>query len=305
MITQILWTSIASAGFQVLLTCAFALVVRVTGIWNFSQPALMGVAFYVGYVARQWLGWALLPAFVLAAAATMALAILIETQAFRRLRARRTEPLFFFIFTLVFSQFFVFLLTLLFTSEPVFLNPTMGSQMLLVAPVIISTWDLTSVAAAVVGVAALALFLRSRLGQHVVAVADNPALAEVFGIHKNTIYVVVMGVAGLLIALATFVYGGKLAFYPDLGPQLMIFAVAATILAGLGQIFGAALAAVLISVLQQMSVFYLSSNWQPLIVYGVLFVAIIVFPRGIHLPGPRLRRMATEPVVPAKLKVGA
>src|SRR4051812_4693374 len=100
MIQQILWTSIASASFQILLTLAFALVVRVTGIWNFTQPALMGVAFYTGYVVQHRLGWPVLPAFAIATVVTVAAAILIETQAFRRLREWQAEPLTFFIFTL-------------------------------------------------------------------------------------------------------------------------------------------------------------------------------------------------------------
>ena len=49
-LAQILWTSTAAAGFQVLFTIAFALVLKVNKIWNFTQPALMGVAFYAMYV---------------------------------------------------------------------------------------------------------------------------------------------------------------------------------------------------------------------------------------------------------------
>ena len=168
--------------------------------------------------------------------------------------------------------------------------------MLMIEPIIITTWDITSIATTIAFTLALALFLQTRIGQHLVAVADNPSLAEVFGIHKNTIYTLVLGVAGLLIAVATFVYGGKLAYYPDLGPQLIIFSVASTILAGIGRVFGAALAAVFISLLQQSSVFFLSSQWQPLIVYGVLFVAIIIFPKGIHWPASRLKRKSGSAV---------
>ena len=105
-----------------------------------------------------------------------------------------------------------------------------------------------------------------------------------------------LGLAGFLITAATFVYGGKLAYYPDLGPQLIIFSVASTILAGIGRVFGAALAAVFISLLQQSSVYFLSSQWQPLIVYGVLFIAIIIFPKGIHWPASRIKRKSGGPI---------
>src|SRR5437868_4852453 len=104
---QVVWTSVASASFQVLLTVAFALVLKVTKIWNFTQPALMGVAFYAMYLAIiiwQLPGWA---ALLLALVSTAAVAVGVERLAFETLRRRRSQPLAFFIFTLVFAEFVI------------------------------------------------------------------------------------------------------------------------------------------------------------------------------------------------------
>ncbi|WP_108659954.1 branched-chain amino acid ABC transporter permease [Acuticoccus kandeliae] len=292
MLAQILWTSIASSAFQVLLTLAFALVLRVTGIWNFAQPALMGLAFYTGYLLQHRLGWPVLPSFAVAAAVTVAAAVLLENQAFARLRNRGAQPLLFFIFTLVFAQFSVFLMNFIFTSEPVYMSPQVSTDFLLFEPLIVTVWDVTSIAVTILAALALMGFLATRIGQHLIAVSDNAQLAEVFGVRKDVVYMVTLGIAGLLIAVATFVYAGKLAYYPDLGPQLIIFSVAATILAGFGKVFGAGIAVLVISAMQQASVFFISSHWQPLIVYGVLFIAIVCFPKGIRWPQPRLMRSA-------------
>lgn len=305
MLAQILWTSIASAAFQVLLTLAFALVLRVTRIWNFAQPALMALAFYCGYLLQHSLGWSVLPSFVVAAAITVFAAVMLEWQAFRRLRERGAEPLLFFIFTLVFAQFCVFLFNLIFTSEPVYMSPQVSMDFLLIEPLIITSWDVSAIAITVAAALGLFIFLRTRLGEHMLAVADNPELAEVFGVRNKIVYMMTLGVAGLLIAIATFVYAGKLAFYPDLGPQLIIYSVAATILAGFGRVFGAGVAVIGISVLQQASVFFISSHWQPLIVYAVLFVAIVCFPKGIRWPAPRLKRAAGDPLTASPKEGGA
>src|SRR6185503_14646238 len=118
---QVLWTSLATASFQVLLTIAFALVLKVTKIWNFTQPALMGVAFYAMYVALNWLRLPLPLAVLIAFFATAALALIVEGAAFATLRARGSESITFFIFTLVFAQFVIYVLTLSFTTEPVYM----------------------------------------------------------------------------------------------------------------------------------------------------------------------------------------
>jgi branched-chain amino acid transport system permease protein len=286
---QVLWTSLATASFQVLLTIAFALVLKVTKIWNFTQPAMMGVAFYAMYVAINWLGAPLPVAVLMAFLATAALGMVIERLAFATLRARGSEPITFFIFTLIFAQFVIYVLTLAFTTEPVFMLANMVSPTMLIGDVVVSTWDLHSILIAAALTFALLVFLRfTRTGQYMIAVADNADLAEVYGISRAQSYVLAMLIAALFITAAMYVFGSKLAVYPELTLHMMIFAVVATILGGIDRVFAAAVAALGINLLQQLSVLVMDSRWQPLIVFSILFVAIVFFPRGIRLPARRV-----------------
>lgn len=286
---QVLWTSLATASFQVLLTIAFALVLKVTKIWNFTQPAMMGVAFYAMYVAINWLGAPLPIAVMIAFLTTAAFGLVIERLAFATLRARGSEPITFFIFTLIFAQFVIYMLTLAFTTEPVFMLANMLSPTILIGDVVVSMWDLHSILIAAALTFALLLFLRfTRAGQYMIAVADNADLAEVYGISKAQSYVLAMLIAALFITAAMYVFGSKLAVYPELTLHMMIFAVVATILGGIDRVFAAAVAALGINLLQQLSVLVMDSRWQPLIVFSILFVAIVFFPRGIRLPARRV-----------------
>ena len=285
---QVVWTSIASASFQILFTIAFALVLKVTKIWNFTQPALMGVAFYAMYVAINWLAWPLSLAIAFAFLLTAALALAIEYGPFATLRARESESITFFIFTLIFAQFVIYLLTLGFTTEPVFLLANMMSPTSLVGGVVVSEWDVRSIAITAVLALALHLFLRrTRAGQFMIAVADDADLAEVYGISKQQSYALAMVIAALFVTAAMYIFGSKLAVYPELTLHIMIFAVVATILGGIGRILPAAVAALAISLLQQFSVLVMDSRWQPLIVFSMLFDAIIFFPSGVRLRGRR------------------
>ena len=286
---QVLWTSIASASFQILLTIAFALVLKVTKIWNFTQPAMMGVAFYAMFVAINWLGLPLPVAILVAFLVTAALGLGIEHVAFSTLRRRGSESITFFIFTLVFAQFVIYVLTLIFTTEPVFMFANMMSPITLVGDVVVSDWDIGAILIAAVLTLALFLFLRfTRAGQFMIAVADNADLAEVYGISKSQSYGLAMVIAALFMTAAMYLFGSKLAVYPELTLHIMIFAVASTILGGIDRVFAAAAAALGINVLQQLSVLVIDSRWQPLIVFSILFIAIIFFPRGIRLPARRV-----------------
>lgn len=286
---QVLWTSLAGAGFQVLFTLAFALVLKVTKIWNFTQPALMGVAYYGMFVSINWLGLPLALALPLAFLLAAALGLAIEHGAFATLRARGSESITFFIFTLIFAQFVIYALTLAFTTEPLFLFSNMMSPIRLIGGVVVSDWDIRSILIAGVLTVGLYLFLRfTRAGQFMIAVSDNADLAEVYGISKRQSYALAMVIAALLVTAAMYLFGSRLAVYPELTLHIMIFAVVATILGGIGNIFAAAAAAVVISVLQQFSVLVMDSRWQPLIVFSILFAAIVFFPNGVRLPARRV-----------------
>lgn len=286
---QVLWTSIAAASFQILFTVAFALVLKVTKIWNFAQPAVMAVAFYAMYVSINRLGLPVPAACVVAFAVTALLSWGIESLAFETLRRRKSESITFFIFTFVFAQFVIYLLTLLFTTEPLFMLPNMMSPIRIVGGVVVSDWDIRSIVIAAAMTVGLWLFLRfTRIGQYMIAVADNADLAEVYGIDKRRSFLLSMLIAALFVTAAMYVFGSKLAVYPELTLHVMLFAVAATILGGIGNVFAAAIAALAISIFQQASILVIDSRWQPLLVFSILFLAIIFFPRGVRLPTRRL-----------------
>jgi len=281
---QIIWTSVANSSYQVLFTVAFALVLKVLRIWNFAQPALMAVSFYAMYAAITLLRVPPLPAMGLAVIVTVALACAMERWAFANLRERNSDPLAFFIFTIVFSQFVIYVLTLLFTAEPRFLFATMTSPVHMLMGLFITDWDLGAIATTVVLLVLLHLFMSySRSGQFIMAVADNAELAESYGIDKGRCYLLTMAIAAVLINTAVFIFGSKFALYPELSLQMMLFAVAATIIGGIGNIFGAALAALVIVLAQQSSILVIGSRWQPLLIFLILFATIIFFPRGVRL----------------------
>jgi hypothetical protein len=53
---------------------------------------------------------------------------------------------------------------------------------------------------------------------------------------------------------------------------------------------------------QSYSVLVIASKWQGLVLYGFLFVVVVLFPRGFRLPGFRARRAIPAPT-PAQAKV--
>jgi branched-subunit amino acid ABC-type transport system permease component len=301
-IIQILWTSLATSSYFVLFALAFALVLKVNKVFNFAQAGMMTAGFYAAYVAVRHLGLPGAAGVAAAAAGGVAMAFILERFGFRTLRRRKTSPMFVFIFTLVASQFITYLMTLIFGTWPTTIFESMFWPVTLVGNVAISAWDLPAMGATASIVLALAAFLRfSRYGQYMIAVADNGDLAELYGIRKDRVMMLTMLIAGGIVGVGMFLYGTRAQVQPAAATELMLFAVAATILGGIGSLWGAAIAAIVLGMVQNGSILFIASAWQGFMLYAFLFFAIVLFPSGFRLPESRraLKAMRAAPAANA------
>lgn len=287
---QILWTGIAMSSYFVLFTVAFALTLKVEKLWNFAQAGLMGIAFYAMFYllnAAHWPTWLGVSAAVLL---TGVVAVLVEVWAIAVLRQRHSSGLIFFIFTLIFSQFIAFVLTLMFGTEPETIFPSVMSTVRIVGGVAVSNWDLQAIGVTLGLLFVVHLLIRyTRDGQFMLAVADNAKLAEIYGISAKRAYVLSGIVSAVLICAGIYLYGTRAGVTPDVPIGLVLTAVIATLVGGLGRVFSAALASVGLALLQSFSILFIPSKWQALLLYGVLFFALVLFPRGIPAWRPRRR----------------
>lgn len=303
-ISQILWTSLATSTYFVLFALAFALVLKVNKVFNFAQAGMMTVAFYSAYVAVGLSGLPGAVGVVAAVVGGVATSVLFEKFGFSVLRKRRASPMFVFIFTLIVSQFVTYLVTLIFGTWPTTIFPSMFWPVTIVGGIAVSAWDVPAMGVTVAVVVALWAFLRfSRNGQFMIAVADNADLAELYGIRKDKVLMTTMILAGAIVAIGMFLYGTRAQVQPAAANELMLFAVAATILGGIGNIWGAALAAVILGVVQNSSILWIPSAWQGFLLYAFLFFTIVLFPRGFHLPerAKKLKReTSVASIAPAK-----
>ena len=205
---QILWTGAVTASSYVLLTVAFSLTQKVTGLWNFAQAGTMGIAFYTMFFILNDLALPIFVALPVGAAFAAAAGIAIEAWGLDVLRARRSGNLSFFIFTLILAELVIYILTLLFGTEPQTLFATIISPVHIVGGIAISDWDLRAVGISVAALVGLQLFLSfGKEGQFLTAVADNAKLAELYGISARRAYCVTAAIAGILITLAMYLAG--------------------------------------------------------------------------------------------------
>ena len=282
-LAQLVWSGLAAASFNCLFAVAFALVLKVNHLWNFAQAAMMVVAYATALACTRKAGLPVAVAPIPTMAVTIVFAVGIEAFGFARLRRRGSSMLAFFIFTLVLSELFIFLGELVIGTEPTTLLDSLVTPIHLIGGIAVSEWDLVALAVTLAMLLALAAYLRwSRRGQHLIAVADNPALAELYGIGRDASFRLAMALAAAFVAVGMVLLGTKAATVPSTAlQQFLILSVVATVLAGIGRVFAAGLAALLLGVLQGLSIILISARWQPLLIDALMLAAVMLFPRGV------------------------
>lgn len=122
------------------------------------------------------------------------------------------------------------------------------------------------------------LFHRSRVGKSMRAISDNLELARVMGIDsKQTIRFawvsasVLAGVGGILLALDTNLQ-------PGMGLINLVKAFAATLLGGMGNIWGALLGGIIIGLAENLGVLVISPGYKDAIAFGIMVLMLLIRP---------------------------
>jgi neutral amino acid transport system permease protein len=135
---------------------------------------------------------------------------------------------------------------------------------------------------AVVAVIALHVLLqKTAVGRQMRAVADNPELAQVAGVDVQRVIGWTWVVAGGLTALGGAMYGLITAVRPNMGWFLLLPMFTTVILGGIGNPYGAILGALIVGVAQEVSTYWLPSEYKLGVALVVMMVVLLVRPQGL------------------------
>jgi len=146
----------------------------------------------------------------------------------------------------------------------------------------IAYYDIVVTVLAVVAIVALHYLLqKTRIGKAMRAVADDIDLARVTGINVDRVVIWTWMIAGSLTALSGSMLGLVEAVRPNMGWFLILPLFAAVILGGIGNPYGAIAGAIVIGIAQEVSTYWLPTEYK-LGVALVMMVLVLLFrPQGI------------------------
>ena len=149
-------------------------------------------------------------------------------------------------------------------------------------PINITSIDLITVVVCWAAIAAVLFILKStRAGLAIKAVRSNPQMAKAVGISTEKVYLLVFGIGSFLVAIPSLLFLMNGVAFPTMGLNPILFALIAVFVGGVGSAPGSVLGGFMLGMLTSLSAIWLSSNYQAVFVFIVLFIFVILRPQGL------------------------
>lgn len=147
--------------------------------------------------------------------------------------------------------------------------------------VVYLNYQLLLVALAVVVLVGLRLLISStRIGKLIVAVVADREVSQTLGIRTDRVFMIAFTIGVFLAALGGALASPTSGVAPGLGAETMVLAFAVAAIGGLGQIEGAALAAVIVGVARALAI-YFAPEFDVVVPYLVMLLVLLVRPYGL------------------------
>ena len=199
-----------------------------------------------------------------------------------RMRQRSRSPLIMLVASLGILLALSASISIVFESAPRPLPDPFGSVPWTFGGANIKGFNLFAIGAAFVGFIGLLVTLKwTPFGRAVRAIGDDEEVARVVGINTTVIVAIVFFVGTAFAAMAGILNGHDTAIQPRMGLLLLLKGWIASVVGGIGNLYGALLGGFLLGVIEQFAIWDLAGEWKDVVAFVLLILFLSFWPQGL------------------------
>jgi len=261
-----------------LMAVGFTLVFGVMRMVNFAHGEFYMLGAFAAYFFTTKLALPFLPAVALSFAVAIVVGSLVE---WFILKPFRKDELNGMIVTIGLALILQNIALMMFGPDPVSM-PSIASGATTILGITVANSRVVVVGFAVVVLLLLYAFLRhSRAGRGLRAVVEDSETAAIQGVRARIYYPLGFGIGVGLAAIGGALMAPLFSVSPFMGQTPLLKAFMVVILGGLGSIPGAALAGLCLGLLESYSTLFLSSSTADMLIFLLVMLGMLAFPRGL------------------------
>ena len=278
---QAILNGLLTGALYALIGMGMALIFGVMRIVNFTHGAFLMLGMYVSYVFFLKTGINPYVGFIVSGAILFVIGYAVYMRLLRRIPGQ--------------VDFMVILLTLglgLIITDGVQLvfgadyhqinlpllarNFRLGSQISVNAP-----WLLSFVIALILAVLLYFVVTHTMFGRAARAIAQNPYASPLMGINVNRVQAISFGIGAAAAGIAGALLLPVFYLYPTVGSQFELKSFVMVVLGGMGSIQGAAIAGLVLGVVESLTSLYWGNEWALAVDFVIFILVLSLKPSGI------------------------
>jgi branched-chain amino acid transport system permease protein len=276
---QTLVFGLISGSILAIAATGFALIRQTEGFLNIAHGQFLLVGAYLGVLFTTDLGIGLIPAglatFVCVGLVALACARLIYDPV-------REKGALVLLFTSVGVAYVLYAASILVFGVDIQSFDVDFGEVVEIGSIAITPVEIGMLSVFVLAVVGLVVFFtKTRVGTWVRATASNPELARVRGVPVRLVSAAVWFVAGGLGGVAGILLGLNSAVTAELGWNSTMLILAATVLGGLGRVYGVMAAGLFLGVITNLATEVVDPAYSTLVAFGALILVLLVRPEGL------------------------
>lgn len=282
-VPQLIVNSIIAGAIYSMVALGFNLIYGTAKFFDLGYGALTAVGGYAVFFFYKTLGWNLYLSVALGMAIAGLIGYLIFRFVYAPLRERKSSSMVLLVAALGAFTALQAIVAILFTSQFQTLSRSAGNERVfdLFGGVITGVQLIILVTGLVIMFVMAFILKHTMFGKAVKAVGDDEEVSKIVGINTRVIIGKVFLIGSAIAGLAGILVGFDTGIEPTMGLSLLLKGVIASIIGGIGNIYGGVLGAFFLGFVENFGIWKISGEWKDAIAFGVLIIFLLFRPQGI------------------------
>lgn len=281
MFIQFLLNGLITGLLYAVASLGFSLVYNTTRIFHVAYAAIYVSAGYFFYTFTNLLHLPVWLSFILSVTSTALLGVFVEIAVYKPLEIKKTSSNLIMISSIGILIILTNLIALLYGNETKVITNQISSSIEF-GELLLTYNQLIQAGVCILCLLLILYFLKNtRLGLQTRAIRDDAALSQIFGINLYGVRVIIFGLSGALAAVVSCLIAYDVGMDPYVGMPLLLNAMVALIVGGIGRFETPILGGLILGILQSVAVYFFESRWENAITFSLLLIFLIFRPQGI------------------------
>lgn len=279
---QLILNSIIAGAIYMMIALGFNLIYGTVKFFDLGYGAMIAIGGYLMFFFYKRIGLDPTIAVLLSLAFTGLIGYLSNKFIYKKLRARKSSSMVMLVASLGLLTMLQAVIAMIFTSQFQTLSLGGATGVVEIGGAVITIVQLAILITGVaISLALFALLKFTMFGKAIKAVSDDIEVSRIVGIDTEKVISAVFVLGSMIAGLAGIFIGFDTGIEPTMGMHLLLKGVIASIVGGIGNIYGGVLGAFLLGFVENFGIWKISGEWKDAIAFALLIVFLLFRPSGI------------------------